>query len=61
MYDTLTEFMKTFSADSPALWALLVMAVVASTSLLLFAFWEVVLRLVAVTISTRKNGRRPTG
>ena len=61
MYDTLTEFMKTFSEDFPALWALLVMAVVASTSLLLFAFWEVVLRFVATISSVKKNGRRPTG
>jgi hypothetical protein len=38
MYDTLTDFMKTFSTDYPALWALLVMAVVACTSLLLYAF-----------------------
>ena len=61
MYDTLTEFMRTFSADHRALWALLVMAVVASTSLLLFAFWEVVLRLVVITILVKKNGRRPAG
>ncbi len=61
MYDTLTDFMKTFSADYPALWALLVMAVVASTSLLLFAFWEVLLRLVVSRISFKKNGKHPAG
>ena len=44
MYQSLTEFMMNFSADHSVLWALLVMAVVASTGLVLFAFWELVLR-----------------
>ena len=61
MFDTLTDFMKTFSADYPALWALLVMAVVACTSLLLFAFWEVVLRLLFIRGSVKNNGKRPVG
>ena len=61
MYDTLTDFMRTFSADSPALWALLVMAVVAVTSLFLFAFWEVVLRLLFLRGSVKKNGKHPAG
>ena len=42
MYDSVTSFLKTFSADQPILWALLVMAVVATTSLTLYAFWELV-------------------
>ncbi len=61
MYDTLTEFMKTLSADHQVLWALLVMAVVAGTSLLLFAFWEMVLGLLFLKRSVKKSGRRPTG
>ena len=61
MYDSLTDFMKTFSADHRALWALLVMAVVACTSLLLFAFWEVVLRLLFLKGSVKKNSKRPVG
>ena len=44
MYHSLTEFINNFSADHSVLWALLVMAVVASTGLVLFAFWELVLR-----------------
>lgn len=53
MYDSLTDFMQDLSADSPVLWALLVMAVVVFASLILFAFWEVVLRLI--------SARRPMG
>ena len=45
MNDSLTEFLKTFPMDNPLLWALLVMVVVAVTSLALFLFWEVLLRL----------------
>ncbi len=44
MYDSLTDFMKNFSADNSLLWALLVMGVVAATGLLLYVFWELVLR-----------------
>jgi len=59
MYHSLTEFMKSFSADHSLLWALLVMAVVAATGLLLYAFWEVVLGFVATRLFSRKN-RRPS-
>lgn len=61
MYDTLTDFIKTFSADYPALWALTVMAVVGCASLLLFALWEDILRLLFLRGSVKKNGRRPIG
>lgn len=44
MYESLTQFLQTFSAESPFLWALLVMAVVALAGLFLYGFWEVVLR-----------------
>ena len=44
MYHSLTDFMINFSSDHSVLWALLVMAVVASTGLVLFGFWELVLR-----------------
>jgi len=60
MYDAITEFIKTLSADSPLLWALLVTGVVACTSLLLFAVWEVVLRLVFPARVTNRNSRRPS-
>ena len=58
MYDTLTDFLKSFSVDHPALWALLVMAVVACTSLGLFVFWEVILRLATTTSLMPKIKRR---
>lgn len=60
MYDAITEFMKTLSADHPLLWALLVMSVVACTSLLLFLVWEAVLRLVFPARATNRSGRRPS-
>ena len=60
MYDTITEFMTTFSADYPLLWALLVVAVVACTSLLLFVFWETALRIFLLPWGSRKNSRRPS-
>ncbi len=59
MYDSLSEFMNSLSADNPLLWALLVMAVVAGTSLILFGFWELVLRLPFARVVSRKNGRHP--
>ncbi len=58
MYDSLTEFMRTFSASHPVLWAFLVMGVVAATGLFLYAFWEVVLRLAGTVPFFRKNRRR---
>ncbi len=44
MYESLTQFLKTFSSESPFLWALLVMAVIAVAGLALYGFWEIVLR-----------------
>lgn len=59
MYDTLTDFLKTFSAGHNFLWALLVVGVVACTSLLLFVFWELVLRLLFSGGPVKKTaGRR---
>jgi hypothetical protein len=60
MYDTLTDFLKTFSADHSVLWALLVVAVVACTSLVLFVFWESVLRLLFSGGPVKKTTRRRT-
>lgn len=61
MYDSLTGFMKNLSADYPLLWALLVMAFVACTSLFLFGFWEGVLRRLFHKKSIKKNGRDVSG
>ena len=58
MYDTLTEFMKNFSADHSVLWALLIVAVVASTGMALFAFWELVLNYPQNKRFLRKISRR---
>ena len=60
MYDSITEFIKTFSADHRLLWALLVTAVVACISLVLFLFWETALRLYPPTRASKINGKRPS-
>ena len=53
MYESLTQFLKTFSAESPFLWALLVMVVIAVAGLTLYAFWEVVLRAIGIALGGR--------
>ena len=55
MYESLTHFLKTFSADSPLLWALLVMVVIAAAGLVLYGFWELALRLAGLVLSGGKN------
>ena len=50
MYESLAHFLKTFSAESPFFWALLVMAVTAVTALVLYGFWEIVLRGVGLAL-----------
>ena len=56
MYDALTEFLRTFNTAYPLAWALLVMAVVACTSLVLYVFWEGVLRIFSEN-NTRGDGQ----
>ena len=46
MYDSLIEFLRSTAAGNPWVWALLVMAAVAATGLLLYLFWEGLFRLV---------------
>ncbi len=58
VYDSLTEFMKNFSVDHSVLWALLVMAVVATAGLALFAFWELVLNFPRNGRILKKISRR---
>ena len=53
MNESLTEFLTTFPVNNPLLWALLVMVVVAGTSLALFLFWEVLLRLRLPFVSSQ--------
>jgi hypothetical protein len=60
MYETFTGFLRTFSADHSLLWALVVVAVVSCTSLALFLFWEVVLRLLSSAGPFDKTARRRT-
>ena len=55
MNEGIANFLRTFSVGYPILWALLVMAVVSSTSLALYFFWEVMLRLISSGISSDKN------
>ena len=56
LYESLSQFLRTFSAGYPLPWALLVMGVVACVSLTLYIFWEVVLRLLAAPFTSRKSG-----
>ncbi len=60
MYDSLITFLRSLSADSPLLWALLVVGVVAAVALVLYAFWEVVLRLVVTSRFPKRIRRRST-
>lgn len=54
MYDTLTSFLRAVSAEHPIYWAFLVTGVVAAASLVLYALWELVLRMA---LSSRSRGR----
>ena len=56
MHAPLTHFLKTFSADQPVLWALLVMGVLAAMSLGLYVFWEVALSFLGRAIFPRRSG-----
>ena len=58
MYASLTHFLKTFSADEPLLWALLVTGVVAATSLTLYVFWDLVLSFLGRAILPQRSGRK---
>ena len=55
MYESLTHFLQTFSVEHRFLWAVLVMAVTAAAGLVLYGFWELVLRGVGLVLS---GGRR---
>ena len=63
MYESLADFLKTFSSQSPMLWALLVMGVISLTGLILYGFWELVLRGISLTIysGSRNGGDSPPG
>ncbi len=47
MYGSIGDFLRALSDDSPWLWGVFVLAVMASLSLGLYTLWEVVLRLVS--------------
>ena len=61
MYESLTDCLKTSSADSPFLWALMVMGVIASAGLLLYVFWEIVLRGLGLAFGGRGSRRHDSG
>ncbi|PKB63788.1 MAG: hypothetical protein BZY80_05485 [SAR202 cluster bacterium Io17-Chloro-G2] len=61
MYESLTEFLKNASAGNPLVWALLIMATVTVTSLILYGFWEVVLRLTLYRISSGNSSPAKPG
>lgn len=54
IYDALTNFLSTLSADHPILWALLVVAVIVGSGLGLYAFWEAVVK--AASAAFRRAG-----
>ena len=56
MHHALTDFLQNFSSQSPLLWALLVMAVVAGMGLGLYVFWELALRW-GISAWARGRGR----
>lgn len=51
MYQTLSEFLRTFSVDSPILWAFLVVGAIVGTSLALYTYWEVFIKGLSVIFS----------
>ena len=57
MYESLTNFLKTFSAESPFLWALLVMVIIAVAGLALYGFWEFVLKGVGMVFGGGNGGQ----
>ena len=61
MYESLTEFLRNTSAGNPLVWALLIVAMVSITSLVLYGFWEVVLRLTLYRHSSQNGPGENTG
>jgi len=61
MFSAIEAFLRTFNVNYPLLWALLVMAMVTVTSLTLYLFWEVVLRLLSAASALRQSRRREQG
>jgi hypothetical protein len=57
MYHAVTEFLRTVSDEHRVLWALLILGVVAGTSLALFGFWELVLRFLLRLVPPKKKRR----
>ena len=55
MYESLSQFLKNFSDGYPLLWSLLVMVVIASAGLVLFGFWELILRGLVLAFSGRSR------
>lgn len=57
MYDSLANFLRSFSSGYPILWALLVMVVVVCAALSLYGFWELVLRSLMALFRPRNEHR----
>ena len=51
----MSELLRNLSTDSPALWAILVLGVIATLSLGLYGFWETVLRIGFPSPSHKKK------
>ena len=59
MYEATRDFLKTLSENSPALWTILVLGVITTLSLGLYAFWEMVLGVLSPVKGDRQRDRRP--
>ena len=53
MYQTLADFLAALSLNSPLWWALLVMAAIALTGLLLHLLWQLLLRAAGRALRRR--------
>ena len=51
MYDSISDFLQTLSAEHRVLWAALVLGVIATLALALYGLWEVALRLALKLVS----------
>jgi ABC-type phosphate transport system auxiliary subunit len=61
MYESLSELLRSTAAGNPWIWAMVVMAVVAITGLLLYLFWEGILRLVLPKTPPKDRQKTPRG
>ena len=59
MYESLIEFLRSAAEGNPWVWALLVMAAVATAGLSLYLFWEGIFRLFSPSSPAKKPAQTP--